>query len=131
MLLLPPRSTRTDTLFPYTTLFRSLILSSHSAASGSHTIDHHIADVAPSDVFHTYGVLWGPEEIVWTYDGVAVAETATPADMHDPMYLVVTLGVGGGAGRSGAAAGGPELKLASSRAYAPDGGRAARAADVT
>src|SRR3546814_9212724 len=25
MILLPPRSTRTDTLFPYTTLFRSLV----------------------------------------------------------------------------------------------------------
>src|SRR3546814_10404140 len=25
MILLPPRSTRTDTLFPYTTLFRSLL----------------------------------------------------------------------------------------------------------
>src|SRR3546814_15787439 len=27
MILRPPRSTRTDTLFPYTTLFRSMILS--------------------------------------------------------------------------------------------------------
>src|SRR3546814_18517268 len=26
MILLPPRSTRTDTLFPYTTLFRSAVL---------------------------------------------------------------------------------------------------------
>src|SRR3546814_14742429 len=26
MILLPPRSTRTDTLFPYTTLFRSLVV---------------------------------------------------------------------------------------------------------
>src|SRR3546814_13730518 len=31
---LPPRSTRTDTLFPYTTLFRSHRLSFHSGARG-------------------------------------------------------------------------------------------------
>src|SRR3546814_1869593 len=31
MILRPPRSTRTDTLFPYTTLFRSLILAVTSA----------------------------------------------------------------------------------------------------
>src|SRR3546814_4190639 len=70
------------------------ILSSHSAASGSHTIDRHIADVAPSDGFHSYGVLWGPEEIVWAIDGVAVAETAQPADMPDPRYLVSNVGFG-------------------------------------
>src|SRR3546814_2058531 len=32
MIRRPPRSTRTDTLFPYTTLFRSLILKSGMAA---------------------------------------------------------------------------------------------------
>src|SRR3546814_15969118 len=32
MIRRPPRSTRTDTLFPYTTLFRSLILSSFGPA---------------------------------------------------------------------------------------------------
>src|SRR3546814_450512 len=30
MIRLPPRSTRTDTLFPYTTLFRSCILKAHN-----------------------------------------------------------------------------------------------------
>src|SRR3546814_1054201 len=34
MIRRPPRSTRTDTLFPYTTLFRSL--SRHRAADGGH-----------------------------------------------------------------------------------------------
>src|SRR3546814_4177710 len=35
MILRPPRSTRTDTLFPYTTLFRSrLALGQHGAKSG-------------------------------------------------------------------------------------------------
>src|SRR3546814_2712433 len=34
MILRPPRSTRTDTLFPYTTLFRSLKIDSKSLANG-------------------------------------------------------------------------------------------------
>src|SRR3546814_7419507 len=34
MILRPPRSTRTDTLFPYTTLFRSVQASGADAASG-------------------------------------------------------------------------------------------------
>src|SRR3546814_20202744 len=32
MIRLPPRSTRTDTLFPYTTLFRSLVLAFENLA---------------------------------------------------------------------------------------------------
>src|SRR3546814_6029125 len=34
MIRRPPRSTRTDTLFPYTTLFRSPPVSAHSSRSG-------------------------------------------------------------------------------------------------
>src|SRR3546814_6705111 len=39
MIRLPPRSTRTDTLFPYTTLFRSLIIT-HNIASVMRTSDY-------------------------------------------------------------------------------------------
>src|SRR3546814_1579493 len=35
MIRRPPRSTRTDTLFPYTTLFRSLLTGSSSTEDGS------------------------------------------------------------------------------------------------
>src|SRR3546814_4632849 len=42
MIRRPPRSTRTDTLFPYTTLFRSL-LARHGVAPGA---DIYIADAA-------------------------------------------------------------------------------------
>src|SRR3546814_1158190 len=34
MIRRPPRSTRTDTLFPYTTLFRSVLLGAHVQAAG-------------------------------------------------------------------------------------------------
>src|SRR3546814_14945558 len=36
MIRLPPRSTRTDTLFPYTTLFRSLLAACTRRCSGYH-----------------------------------------------------------------------------------------------
>src|SRR3546814_6471059 len=39
MIRRPPRSTRTDTLFPYTTLFRSLVQHLHEAdAAGQHAL---------------------------------------------------------------------------------------------
>lgn len=45
--------------------------------------------------FHTYGVKWTPEELVWYFDGHAVSNMPTPWDMHGPMYLIVNLAVGG------------------------------------
>src|SRR3546814_19260983 len=36
MIRLPPRSTRTDTLFPYTTLFRSALLTIAVSQAGAH-----------------------------------------------------------------------------------------------
>src|SRR3546814_5518102 len=52
MIRLPPRSTRTDTLFPYTTLFRSgplraALLSSCHARSGSRGLAARAAAAAP------------------------------------------------------------------------------------
>ncbi|NIA68615.1 family 16 glycosylhydrolase [Pelagibius litoralis] len=76
-----------------------LILTAHSEATGDHTIDGRVAHVADVGGFHDYGVLWGPEEIVWYYDGTEVGRTATPDDMHEDMYLIVNLAVGGIAGQ--------------------------------
>src|SRR3546814_14397167 len=52
MIRRPPRSTRTDTLFPYTTLFRSLA-AAHDAEAGPHLVAefpldvvHHLRPVA-------------------------------------------------------------------------------------
>src|SRR3546814_20551906 len=44
----PPRSTRTDTLFPYTTLFRSSLggAALHAYSTGHHVFRHADADVA-------------------------------------------------------------------------------------
>lgn len=100
-----------------------LIMTAHSQADGSHTIERHHAEVADSDGFHSYGVLWGPERIAWTYDGVVVAETETPADMHEPMYMLVNLGLGGFTGTPSQAAlnAGVAMKVDYIRAYGFDG----------
>src|SRR3546814_5738357 len=49
MIRRPPRSTRTDTLFPYTTLFRSLALESWSGGRARRAISA-LLDLAPPTV---------------------------------------------------------------------------------
>src|SRR3546814_6529173 len=49
MIRRPPRSTRTDTLFPYTTLFRSLALESWSVGRARRAISA-LLDLAPPTV---------------------------------------------------------------------------------
>ena len=44
--------------------------------------------------FHTYGLSWQADTIKWYIDGNEVAEAPTPADMHQPMYMLVDLAVG-------------------------------------
>jgi len=70
----------------------------HSDHGGSHVIDTTPVKVASTDGFHTYGVLWDEDHITWYFDDVAVAQKDTPADMHDPMYMLTNLAVGGAAG---------------------------------
>ena len=38
---------------------------------------------------------WGPELILWTFDGEVVARAQTPQSMRKPMYMLVNLAVGG------------------------------------
>ena len=45
--------------------------------------------------FHTYGVDWQKDKITWYFDGAKVYETATPAGMDKPMYMLANLAVGG------------------------------------
>lgn len=45
--------------------------------------------------FHTYGVEWTPETIRWFFDGQESARIATPADLNQPMYMLLNLAVGG------------------------------------
>jgi len=70
----------------------------HSDHDGTHTIDSTPVKVSSTEGFHNYGVLWDEDHITWYFDDVAVAQTETPEDMHDPMYMLVNLAVGGAAG---------------------------------
>jgi Ca2+-binding RTX toxin-like protein len=48
--------------------------------------------------FHTYGLMWDPTHITWYIDGTEFYQIATPADMNQPMYMLLDLAVGGGFG---------------------------------
>jgi beta-glucanase (GH16 family) len=45
--------------------------------------------------FHSYGVLWTSQVVAWYFDQQRIAFTATPPDMHQKMYLMINLAVGG------------------------------------
>jgi hypothetical protein len=68
----------------------------HSGATGTHTMVSSSAVVSDtSAAFHTYGVDWEPDLITWYVDGQQVFQSATPADMNQPMYMIANLAVGG------------------------------------
>src|SRR3546814_1494164 len=50
MIRRPPRSTRTDTLFPYTTLFRSVLADLRAGADGGPGVDHRARADVRADV---------------------------------------------------------------------------------
>jgi beta-glucanase (GH16 family) len=45
--------------------------------------------------YHTYGVLWTPTTMSFVYDGKIEAQTPTPSDYTQAMYMIVDLAVGG------------------------------------
>jgi beta-glucanase (GH16 family) len=99
----------------------SLILSAHSNETGKQTSVIKDVSVASTEGFHTYGLLWDEDHITWYFDDVAVAQTDTPSDMHDPMYMIVNLAVGGMAGApTNGLPNGSEMKVDYIRAYSLD-----------
>lgn len=96
----------------------SLYMTAHSNASGKQTSDLTVGHVMDTSGFHTYGVLWEEDEITWYFDGMAIANTETPADMHEPMYMLVNLAVGGLAGDPAADFDGDTIKIDYIKAYA-------------
>jgi beta-glucanase (GH16 family) len=72
------------------------VVTVHSASTGAHTmVASAVATANLSEGFHTFGVNRTPDIIQWYIDGIEVAEAPTPADMHQPMYLLANLAVGG------------------------------------
>jgi beta-glucanase (GH16 family) len=99
----------------------TVIVTAHSNATGQHTMQSTPVKVASTAGFHTYGVLWEKDEIVWYLDDVAIAHANTPADMHKPMYMLVNLAVGGIAGDATQdLKDGSDLKVDYIRAYSLD-----------
>jgi beta-glucanase (GH16 family) len=77
------------------------------ARPGGPPLDEVTAIQAPdlSAGFHVFGVSWRPDRIRFYLDDALVHETATPADMHRPMYMLANLAVGGAESWPGPAAG--------------------------
>src|SRR5205823_12774321 len=48
-----------------------------------------------SAAYSTYGVLWTSQAITFYVDGKKMFSTPTPADMNQPMYMLMNLAVGG------------------------------------
>jgi beta-glucanase (GH16 family) len=68
----------------------------HTASTGQNTTISNGTPIADASAgFHTYAVDWEPDTITWYVDGNEVFQTATPADMHQPMYMLLDLAVGG------------------------------------
>ncbi|KAA3511265.1 family 16 glycosylhydrolase [Agrobacterium vitis] len=98
-----------------------VIVTAHSNETGEQTSD---ATTVYTDTegYHTYGVLWTETTLTWYIDDVAVHQTDTPSDMHEPMYMVVNLAVGGMAGTPSSSdfSDGSELKVDYIKAYSLD-----------
>ena len=45
--------------------------------------------------FHRYGALWLPDRVEYYIDGIRTETLPTPADMTQPMYILLNLAVGG------------------------------------
>lgn len=75
---------------------KSVYTAVHTAEKGKHTGEGMSTEVADTNLeFHTYSVDWGPKEVVFYFDEAEVWRYPTPADLHQPMYLIANLAVGG------------------------------------
>jgi beta-glucanase (GH16 family) len=74
----------------------SVYQTSHSNVGGNAVVSEGFNYIPGlTDSFHTFGLLWTPTSLTWYLDGTATYSIATPADMHTPMYMLMSLAVGG------------------------------------
>ena len=69
--------------------------SSHTQSTGASTYVTKQAHVTTPDQFHTYGMLWDKNYLVWYIDGVEVNRQVTSPDQNSPMYMLLNMAVGG------------------------------------
>src|SRR3546814_12431647 len=93
MIRRPPRSTRTDTLFPYTTLFRSTEAKEQAArdAGADHVIRYRNEDVAA----HVREITDG-QGVPVTFDGIGMATWEVSLKATARRGLIVSYGNAGG-----------------------------------
>ena len=72
---------------------RRLYMTVHSTKAKTAGFESTVEDTSAE--FHDYGVLWSRQTIAWYFDGRRMAAAPTPADLHQPMYLLINLAVGG------------------------------------
>jgi beta-glucanase (GH16 family) len=73
-----------------------LYTTAHTAELGYHTQQGQANTVADTSVgYHTYGLDWEADYVTWYFDGQQIFRVATPADMHQPMYILANLAAGG------------------------------------
>src|SRR3546814_13039547 len=87
MIRRPPRSTRTDTLFPYTTLFRSAPLQALSLFAGLGVLDHlleqhHVAQALAQPGVGRFAVAAGPAGFL-----VVALERLGEVEVGDEAYV--------------------------------------------
>lgn len=72
-----------------------LHVNAHSKASNTNDVSPAVVPLTNlSAGFNTFAVSWRPDMIRWYLDGLEVHAIQTPADMHQPMYMIANLAVG-------------------------------------
>src|SRR3546814_5203550 len=84
MIRRPPRSTRTDTLFPYTTLFRSIVIPLHDEAENVAPLLAEIRAILD-------GTAAEPAEIIFVDDGRSEEHTSELQSLMRISYAVFCL----------------------------------------
>ncbi len=76
---------------------RQLFFTTHGwDSSGNWVVNSQALNVPDlSADFHVYTLTWGPNQIILDLDGNQIATAPTPASMHEPMYMLLNLAVGG------------------------------------
>jgi beta-glucanase (GH16 family) len=101
----------------------------HSASGGYNWSVGSANLVTNAGGFHTYGVLWTAATLTWYLDGQEVFQTATPADMNKPMYMIANMAIGGWAGTPNFAS--TDMYIDYIRAYALADGSSSVTSSVT
>jgi beta-glucanase (GH16 family) len=74
-----------------------LVMTTHWRIPATGKIEHCGFDFAVPGAdadFHDYGVLWGPDRLIYFIDREPVSDIKVPVGFDDPMYMIVNLAMG-------------------------------------